>query len=229
MFTTSFGFPLSSLTILVNLSLTLLSFMTQSNWCNTLLVFLTVLEIRPIPPQDPPERRCLWRLASVSWGDLRRYYADFLWNDYCFRDRDPSLCAERKAEVIESDMEAYIPHSFSRPKPAKPWFNTACSRAIHDREVAHKRYLSLPSPESHVLYTSGRNQAKSILQLAKNSFIHRKCQNLSRYNSPRDFWHLAKNISNNFTSSSFPPLVQPDDTNAISSITKAKLFAQTFC
>ena len=48
------------------------------------------------------------------------------------------------------------------------------------------------------------------------------------YNSPRDFWHLAKNISNNFTSSSFPPLVQPDGTNAISSISKAELFTQTF-
>ena len=129
----------------------------------------------------------LGRFASAIWGDLRRYYADFPWNDYCFRDRDPSLCAERITEVIVSGMEAYIPHSFFRPKPSKPWFNTACSRAIHDREVAHKRYLSLPSPESHALYISARNHAKSVLQLAKNSFIHRKCQNLSRYNSPRDF------------------------------------------
>ena len=117
--------------------------------------------ISPIPPQDPPKRRCLWHFASASWGDLRRYYANFPWNDYCFRDRDPSLCAERITEVIVSGMEAYIPHSFSQPKPSKPWFNTACSRAIHDREVAHKRYLSLPSPESHALYISARNHAKS--------------------------------------------------------------------
>ena len=33
--------------------------------------------ISPIPPQDPPKRRCLWHFASASWGDLRRYYADF--------------------------------------------------------------------------------------------------------------------------------------------------------
>ena len=39
---------------------------------------------------------------------------------------------------------------------------------------------------------------------------------------------FAKVISDNFTSSSFPPLVQPDGTNAISSISKAELFAQTF-
>ncbi|MPC48947.1 hypothetical protein E2C01_042734 [Portunus trituberculatus] len=40
--------------------------------------------ISPIPPQDPPKRRCLWRSASASWGDQRRYYAAFPWNAYCF-------------------------------------------------------------------------------------------------------------------------------------------------
>ncbi|MPC66710.1 hypothetical protein E2C01_060862 [Portunus trituberculatus] len=44
--------------------------------------------------------------------DLRRYYADFSWNDYCFCVRDPSLCAERITEMIVSGMEAYIPQSF---------------------------------------------------------------------------------------------------------------------
>ena len=76
--------------------------------------------ISPISPLDPPKQRCLWHFASASWADLRRYYADFPWNDYCFRDRDPSLCAERKTEVIVSGMEAYIPHSFSRPKLPNP-------------------------------------------------------------------------------------------------------------
>ena len=46
--------------------------------------------------------------------------------------------------------------------------------------------------------------------------------------TPLETWHLAKNISNNFTFSSFPPLVQPDGTNAILSISKAELLAQTF-
>ncbi|MPC63727.1 hypothetical protein E2C01_057829 [Portunus trituberculatus] len=36
------------------------------NWCNTLIVFLTVLE-------DPPKQRCLWHFASTSWRSLRRY------------------------------------------------------------------------------------------------------------------------------------------------------------
>ena len=42
------------------------------------------------------------------------------------------------------------------------------------------------------------------------------------------FCHLANNISNNFTSSSFPPLLKPDGATAVSSFSKAELFAQTF-
>ena len=125
-------------------------------------------------------------------------------------------------------MEAFIPHTFSNPKARKPWFNSACSRAVNGREAAYKRYRSNPSTETHTLYISARNHAKSVLQLAKNSFINRKCQNLTNSNSPRDFWHLAKNISNNFTSSSFPPMSLPDGSTAVSSISKAELFAQTF-
>ena len=97
--------------------------------------------ISPIPPQDPPKLRSLWYFSSANWVDLRRYYGDISWNDYCFSARDLSLCAEPISEVIVSGMEAYIHHSFSQPKPSKPWFNTVCSCAIHDREVAHKRYM----------------------------------------------------------------------------------------
>ena len=81
-----------------------------------------------------------------------------------FPVRDPSsLCAEHRTEVIVSGMEVYIPHSLSRPESSNLWFNAACSRAIHDREAAHKWYLSLPSPESHALYISARNHAKFVL------------------------------------------------------------------
>ncbi|MPC59035.1 hypothetical protein E2C01_053050 [Portunus trituberculatus] len=72
------------------------------------------------------------------------------------------------------------------------------------------------------------NHAKSVLQLAKHSFINRKCPNLSNSNSPCGFWHLAKNISNTFTSSSFPPLFHHAGTTALSSVSKAELFSQTF-
>ncbi|MPC43523.1 hypothetical protein E2C01_037172 [Portunus trituberculatus] len=123
-----------------------------------------------------------FRLCQL--GDMRRYYADFPWNDYCFCVRDLYLCAERITEVIVSGMEAYIHHSFSEPIRSKLWFNSAYSRAIQDREVAHKRNFSLPSPESHALYIPSRNQAKSVLKCAKHSFIYERSQNLSNSNTP---------------------------------------------
>ena len=57
------------------------------------------------------------------------------------RVRDHSLCTERLTEVIVSGMEVYIHHSFSRPKSSKPWFNTACSRAVRGREAAPQKVL----------------------------------------------------------------------------------------
>ena len=89
-------------------------------------------------------------------------------------------------------------------------------------------YRSCPSAETHALYIVVRNHAKFIIQLTKNSLINRKCQNLFNSYSSRDFWHLANNISNNFTFTSFPPLLQPDGSIAVSSFSKAELFAQTF-
>ena len=43
----------------------------------------------------------------------------------------------------------------------------------------------------------------------------------------RDFWHLANNIPNNFTSSSFSTLPKPNGSKAVSSFSKAEFFAQT--
>ncbi len=85
----------------------------------------------------------------------------------------------------------------------KPWFNDT-SRAVQDREAFHKRYQSRQTPANHDLYISAPNRAKFILRRYKIHFINRKCQNLAFPNSSRDFWHLAKNISSPFTSSSFP-------------------------
>ena len=56
----------------------------------------------------------------------------------------------------------------------------------------------------------------------------KKYQNLSISNSFRDFWHLANNISKNFTTSPFLHLLQPDGSTAVSSFSKAELIAQTF-
>ncbi len=53
-------------------------------------------------------------------------------------------------------------------------------------------------------------------------------KNLANSNSSKDFWHLAKNISNNFTSFTFPPLCNSNCSTDVTFIFKAELFAHTF-
>ncbi|MPC68873.1 hypothetical protein E2C01_063083 [Portunus trituberculatus] len=91
------------------------------------------------------------RFASASLGDLRRCYADFPWNDYCFCVRDPSFCAERITEVIVPGMEAYIPHSFPQRKSSNLGLT---------QPMLYMRERLLPSPESYALYISAWNHAK---------------------------------------------------------------------
>ncbi|MPC51907.1 hypothetical protein E2C01_045764 [Portunus trituberculatus] len=55
-------------------------------------------------PDRSPKAEVPLAFFFCQLGDLRRYYADFPWNAYCFRVRDPSLCAERITEVIVSGM-----------------------------------------------------------------------------------------------------------------------------
>ena len=131
-------------------------------------------------------------------------------------------------EVIIFGMESYIHYICSNTKAERLWYSSSYSHDVKDRETAHKRYRSYPSAETHAFYISARNLAKSILQLTKNSFIYRKCQYLSNSTSCHYFRHKASNISNNFTFSYFPPLLQPDGSTAVSSFSKAELFDQTF-
>ena len=155
-------------------------------------------------------------------------FVDFPWNEYCFRNCDASVSAERITEVILSGMEAFIPSSFSQPTTKKTWFTHACSIAVRNKEEAYKRYKRLQTNESRLLYVSARNRCKSVLRLAKNHFIHTKCNELANSSSSSSFWNLAKNLSNNFSSTSFPPLSNPDGSVAASSSDKAELLANTF-
>lgn len=157
--------------------------MTKSNWCNTLYYWpfpnpescqccyrifssvrvhgskfisvFCILSCLSYPSSGSPTLRCLWRFTSASWRDLRRNYADFPWNDYRFHVRDSSLGAKRRTEIIMFSLEVSIPHSFSRFKLSKPWFKTACYRAIYGRKVGHKGHLSRSLQSS--LSRSARN------------------------------------------------------------------------
>ncbi|KAL7636134.1 UNVERIFIED_CONTAM: hypothetical protein RMT77_012891 [Armadillidium vulgare] len=95
-------------------------------------------------------------------------------------------------------------------------------------DAAFRDHRHLQTPETHATYISSRNRAKSILRNTKNSFLRRKCNNLSGSSSSRSFWHFAKNVNSNFDSSSFPPLISSDGTTAVLPSSKAKRFAQTF-
>ncbi len=77
------------------------------------------------------------------------------------------MCAQCITEVIVSGMRTYIRHTVSTPHDKKLWFNHVCSHAIKDREIDYKRYMSPSTPETHTLYISARNCAKSILRLTK--------------------------------------------------------------
>ena len=75
--------------------------------------------IAPVRPQDPLKQRCFWHFNSAKWQDLRQYYSDFSWDDYCFHVKIPSLCAECITKVIVSGMDSHIPHTFSNTKAKK--------------------------------------------------------------------------------------------------------------
>ena len=129
--------------------------------------------------------------------------------EYCNRMTNiSSIQAHQKMK----GMEAYIPHSFSQPKPSKPWFNTACSRAIHDREVAHERYLSLirfiflPRIMPSLFYNLPNTP--SLIESVKTFKLQLPLK-------ISGIWLKTSPIT---TTSSFHPLFLPDVTTAITSI-----------
>ena len=142
--------------------------------------------------------------------------------------RDASRCAERITEIIAAGMEAYIPSSSKTVSSHNPWFGRPCSEVIAARDRAYHAWNLSKSPDTHFAYISARNHCKAVLCKAKHSFILRKCANLSNSPKEKSFWSLAKNISNNFCKSTFPPLFRSDDTIAVAPTEKATLFGSLF-
>ena len=65
-------------------------------------------------------------------------------------------------------MESYIPFSFPSTKTNKPWFNSACSRAIRRRDAAFRDFRRLQTPETHATYISSilRDKKKTLFSFA---------------------------------------------------------------
>ena len=66
--------------------------------------------------------------------------------------------------------------------------------------------LKPSTTQSLAFYISTRNHTKFVLQFGKRSLTNRKWPKHENSSYPRNFWHLARNIFNNFTFSSFSPL-----------------------
>ena len=180
------------------------------------------------PPPAAPSKRKYWHLNKADWNNLRNFFSDFPWVNYCLLCGDASVSAKRITEVILAGMEAFIPFSSKTTSSSNPWFNRSCSEAIQARDQAYRAWKTFPTSGSHSAFISARNRCKRVIREAKHSFIQRKCDNLSSSSTDRSFWSLAKGISNNFCRSTFPSLFRPDGTIAVSPIDKASLFGSRF-
>ena len=179
------------------------------------------------PPSLSPSKRLLWHYGKAQWHSLRTFYRDFPWDDYCFSGRGASECADRITEVITAGMESYIPSS-TKSFSCQHWFNRSCSDARRMRDSAYRTMKLFPSSASHSAFISARNHCKTVFRQAKDAFIKKKCSNLTSSSSDKSFWSLAKNISKNFSNSSFPPLFRPDQSIANTPTEKATLFGSLF-
>ena len=180
------------------------------------------------PPPIPPTKRQLWHYEDAQWANLREFIRDFPWDDYCFSSQNPNQVALSATEVLVSGMEAYIPSSVKSFSPTKPWFDRSCSSATRARDRAYRAWQNSRSATTHSDFISARNRCKRALRKAKHRFVQKKCDDLTSSPTTNSFWSLAKNVSNNFCNSNFPPLFKPDGSIAVSPLDKATLFGSLF-
>ena len=189
---------------------------------------LLSLNFNTVPPTNSPcPTRTFWHFNRADWGALRRFYTNYTWSD-CFLSGDASTSAEKVGAVIVDGMNRFIPSSSKSFSPQNPWFDRTCSRAIQARDSAYRGWKNSPSPITLANFHSARNRCRDTLRRAKHAFTKRKCANLTDSPTEKSFWPLAKNISNNFCKSVFPPLIRPDNTVANTPSEKANLFGLLF-
>ncbi|MPC44130.1 hypothetical protein E2C01_037794 [Portunus trituberculatus] len=105
---------------------------------------------------------------------------------------------------------------------------------LTETQLSEATDSSLFSVPSYFLYSHFLSKAGCCVYVRSNVLTCSRAHALASsefstiWLSRNDLWQLAKNISNNFTSLSFPPLFHPDGTTAISSVSNAELLCQTF-
>lgn len=184
----------------------------------------------PLLSTQPPQhsRRVFWRYSSADWEGLRQFFGAYPWES-CISD-NPSMFAEKLTDIIRDGMAQFVPH-FSKPgkRTSPEWFNHACNRAVRKKNTLFKKWRTLPSTTSRADYVAARNSCTTIIDRAKEMFVRRKANQLS--NAPagsRSFWSLAKAVSRNFCSSSFPPILDADGSLKTLPAEKAEIFAHHF-
>src|SRR5678815_5506960 len=115
---------------------------------------------------------------------------------------------DKEGAVIVDGTSKFIPSSTKSFSPHKPWFNRACSLDIQARDNAYRGWKNFRSPITLANFHSARNCCRDTLRRAKRAFMKSKCANLLGSPTDKSFWPLAKNISNNFCKSTFPPLIR---------------------
>jgi hypothetical protein len=169
-----------------------------------------------------------WFYKKAKWDDLRQFYGEFPWST-CFSS-DPSLTALSITEIIREGMDSYIPHSTKPGKKYSPsWFDRRCHEAVLSKERAFQRWKTSPGINTHVEFIAARNICKRTILLAKRSFIQKTSEKLASLpNSSKSFWSVAKRISKNFCTSSFPPIINSDGKISSTPQDKANVFAAEF-
>lgn len=179
--------------------------------------------------QDPKPPRRIWHYNRADWNEMRDFFSCFPFNDVCFSDPDINTCTESLTEVIHAGMDLYIPHSMKRSSAQQPWFNKECEKATAAKNKAYKVWRRNPTEETRATFTRLRNMSNLTTETAKTKFNEGvKNKLLEQVGGTRQFWTMAKTVSNNFCKSSFPPLVRADGSLASTPKEKADLFAQMF-
>ena len=154
------------------------------------------------PPPIPPTQCHLWHFENTLLADMSDFLLDILWNDNCFRTRDPDLAATAVGKEIDSGMRTYSPYSSIAFSPSNPWFDHACSSAISDSKGVHR--LCQTSSSELTCATLFLLGIFALLRFIEPVHLSVKGKLIGLTPTEKCFWSLSKKICNNFCNSNFP-------------------------
>ena len=126
-------------------------------------------------------------------------------------------------------MEYYIPMSFHHENTKNKWFDKSCKESYEQKQKAFNaknKYLNAKTKEA---YRKARKISNSKIKQAKRAFVKGIASKIdSSPKSSKSFWNLTKQVQNNFTTTSYPPLAKGTGEMVVDSSEKAEMFAGFF-